>query len=36
MIKRVEYLDLVPIDILYELIFTLQSKTFEKGDLVLE
>ena len=36
MIKRVEYLDLVPIDILYELIFTLKSKTFEKGNLVLE
>ena len=36
MIKRVEYLDLVPIDILYELIFSLKSITFEKNDIVLE
>ena len=36
MIKRVEYLDLIPIDILYEFIFSLQSKTIEKGNLVLE
>ena len=36
MIKRVEYLDLVPLDILYELIFSLKSITFEKNDIVLE
>ena len=36
MIKRIEYLDLVPIDILYELIFSLEEKIFEKGDTVLE
>ena len=36
MIKRVEYLDLVPIDILYELIFSLKSITFEKNDIILE
>ena len=36
MIKRIEYLDLVPIEILYELIFSLQSKTIEKGGIVLD
>ena len=36
MIKRIEYLDLVPIDILYELIFSLDEKIFEKDDTVLE
>ena len=35
MIRRVEYLDCVPIDILYELIFSLDEKSFEKGDTVL-
>ena len=35
MIKRVEYLDLVPIDIAYEIILSLDEKTFEKGDTVL-
>ena len=36
MIKRIEYLDLVPIDILHELIFSLEAITFEKNDIVLE
>jgi len=35
MIKRVEYFDLVPQDILYDLIFSLEIKIFDKDDVVL-
>ena len=34
MLKRVDYLDLVPADILYELIFSLKSKTFDKDAII--
>ena len=36
MLKRVEYLDLVPTDILYELIFSLKSKSFAKDAIILD
>ena len=36
MIKRVEYLDLVPTDILYEIIFSLSEKIIDKDGVVLD
>ena len=36
MIKRVEYLDLVPMDILYEIIFSLSEKIIDKDGVVLD